>query len=207
MVPRTSRATAIDRAARSAIAVGEVVRGQVLPQDQHITRRDLASGAADLLATDAAGDPQVTAGAKVEVDDVAPAMGEHHDVLRRAGRDPVGDEPRQCLRVAELDGDAVVLRVGSEGCSRIAVAQSGGRTAFPFADLTAVLGELDCWATARERAERAAGIDRIQLAVIADEHELAVGGVDRPRERFLMLNGLARGMPLKTGEFYKVITE
>jgi predicted Zn-dependent protease len=35
----------------------------------------------------------------------------------------------------------------------------------------------------------------------------AMSGIDRPRERFLMLNGLARGAPVKPGEFYKVITE
>jgi predicted Zn-dependent protease len=35
----------------------------------------------------------------------------------------------------------------------------------------------------------------------------AMSGVDRPRERFLTLNGLARGAPLKAGELYKIITE
>jgi predicted Zn-dependent protease len=35
----------------------------------------------------------------------------------------------------------------------------------------------------------------------------AMSGVDRPRERFLMLNGLGRGASVKPGEFYKVITE
>ena len=43
-------ATAIDGANRAAIAVCEVVRGQVLTHDQHVTRRDPAGGAADLLA-------------------------------------------------------------------------------------------------------------------------------------------------------------
>jgi predicted Zn-dependent protease len=35
----------------------------------------------------------------------------------------------------------------------------------------------------------------------------AMSGVDRPRERFLTLNGLARGSPVKAGEIYKVVTE
>jgi predicted Zn-dependent protease len=35
----------------------------------------------------------------------------------------------------------------------------------------------------------------------------AMRGVDRPLERFLTLNGLARGAPVKAGDLYKVITE
>jgi predicted Zn-dependent protease len=35
----------------------------------------------------------------------------------------------------------------------------------------------------------------------------AMSGVERPLERFLTLNGLARGTPLKPRELYKVITE
>ena len=125
----------------------------------------------------------MTSGAKVEVDDVAPAMGEHHDILRRALPDPVGDESLQCHRVAVRDGDSVVSSVGGEGCAWISVAQTGGRTAFPLVDLAAVLGEVDRWAPACERAKGAAGIDRIELAVVADQHELALGGVDRVRQR------------------------
>ncbi len=35
----------------------------------------------------------------------------------------------------------------------------------------------------------------------------AMSGVDRPLERFLTLNGLVRGAPVKAGDLYKVITE
>jgi predicted Zn-dependent protease len=35
----------------------------------------------------------------------------------------------------------------------------------------------------------------------------AMSGVDRPLERFLALNGLARGTPVKAGDLYKVVTE
>jgi len=34
-----------------------------------------------------------------------------------------------------------------------------------------------------------------------------LSGVDRPLERFLTLNGVARSAPVKAGELYKVIAE
>ena len=89
-------AAAIDGADGAAIAVGEVVHGQVLAHHQHVARRDPAGSAAGLIDPKPAGDPQVTTGAQVEVDHVAAAMGEHHHILGRALRDPVGHEPLAC---------------------------------------------------------------------------------------------------------------
>jgi predicted Zn-dependent protease len=63
-------------------------------------------------------------------------------------------------------------------------------------------------------AAEARGLRPLRLRVVAAREgdtaeSLAgtMGGVERPRERFLMLNGLTRSAPLKAGELYKVVTE
>ena len=70
--------------------------------------------------------------------------------------------------------DAVV-RPGSaaSACSASAVAELVERRALPGVDLAVVLGQLDREAAVDEPAERAAGLELGQLAVVADEHQLA----------------------------------
>ena len=75
--------------------------------------------------------------------------------------------------------------VAGERLLGAAVAELVERGALPGVDLAVVLGQLDREAAVDEPAERAAGFELGQLAVIADEHQLAAdrrGRVDELRE-------------------------
>ena len=84
-----------------------------------------------------------------------------------------------------VDVDAVVRLVEGDRLLGAAVAEVVERGALPGVDLAVVLGQLDREAAVDEPAERAAGLELGQLAVIADEHQLAAdrrGRVDQLRE-------------------------
>ena len=75
--------------------------------------------------------------------------------------------------------------VAGERLLGVAVAELVERGALPRVDLAVVLGQLDREAAVDEAAEGAAGFELGQLAVIADEHQLAAdrrGRVDQLRE-------------------------
>ena len=89
-------------------------------------------------------------------------------------RPPIGDQALAQLGgvVADLDPAGVVVAL--HGLARGAVARELQRVALPLRLLPAVLLELDHRQPREQPAERAAGADRRQLAMVADEHELDV---------------------------------
>ena len=73
--------------------------------------------------------------------------------------------------------DAVVVEIGAQRVGDLAVAELDQRLAFPGFALAAVLFQPDRRQPLRQPAQQAAGVDRGQLAVVADQHDL------RPRLR------------------------
>jgi hypothetical protein len=127
----------------------------------------------------------VLTGARVEVVDIVAQLGEHHRPGEVPRSPPVGDEPcTRSLRGA-LDVDAFVGLVAGKRLFGVTFAELVERCAFPAADLAVVLGQLDREPAVHKSAERAAGFELGQLAVIANEHQFAAdrrGGVDQLRE-------------------------
>jgi len=127
----------------------------------------------------------VLAGTRVEVADVVAAVREHHRAGRVASRPPVRDQPGSRALRGVLDVDAVVRLIADDRPLCVALTQLVKRGALPAADLAVVLGQLDRQAAIDESAERAAGFELGQLAMVTDEHELAAtrrGGLDQLRE-------------------------
>ena len=121
-------------------------------------------------------------GAGVEVGDVVAAVGDHHRPRRVAGRPPVGDEPLRAIAPAcRRRGRGRAPGSAASACSARPSRSSSSALALPGVDLAAVLGQLDREAAVDEPAERAAGLELGQLAVIADEHELAADRCDVAR--------------------------
>ena len=167
------RALGVDGGDAAAVAVDDT-EPEVVAFDEHvIADREGAAGQSQLLVAESAGGAHVLAGARVEVADVVAALGEHHRPREIPGGPPVGDEPLARSLWGALDVDAVVRLVAGERLLGAAVAELVERGALPRVDLAVVLGQLDREAAVDESAERAAGFELGQLAVIADEHQLA----------------------------------
>ncbi len=153
--------------------------------DDEISDREPASQQAELRASERAGPPQQLASSPIEVGDVASPLGDHHRVALRAGSAPVGHElPARVVR-SPGNMDAIVRDVGLDRVLRIAVAELVEGAPLPGFALSPVLGQLDGEPTPHEPADGAAGLELLQLAVIADQHELPVGlcdGIKQPGE-------------------------
>ena len=91
---------------------------------------------------------------------------------------PVFDEPGSGLVGGGGGVDAAVLLVGGDRLSGSTVGDMVERAPFPRFRLALVVNQLDREPAADQGAERAAGLDLGQLAVIADEHQLAVRAFD-----------------------------
>ena len=161
---------------------------EVVALDEHvIADGERAAGQLELAAAERAGGAHVLAGARVEVGDVVAALGDHHRP-RRARRRPTSRRRAAravapgvsstwmrscaCVERERLLGAAVAERASS-------AARSHASTWRRFSVSSIARPRCD------EPAERAAGLELGQLAVIADEHELAAGRstcVEQPRE-------------------------
>ena len=91
---------------------------------------------------------------------------------------PVFDEPGPGLLGGGGGVDAAVLLVGGDGLGGAAVGDVVERAPFPRLRLALVVDQLDGEPAGDQGAERAAGFDLGQLAVIADQHQLAVRSFD-----------------------------
>ena len=92
--------------------------------------------------------------------------------------------------VADIDRgrrvhDPVVMLVAVERGVDVPCAQLRECAAFPSFGLAAVLGERDGFGSGGEAVEESAGVDRVQLSRVADEHNFrlgVVGGVEEEGE-------------------------
>ena len=115
---------------------------------------------------------EVSAGALVEVVDVVVTFGEHEDVVAgEGGGVPVGGHVVADVDRGVGDDDAVVGVVAVERVGDPAGAEVGEGVAFPGVLLAAVLGEGDGREPVGEPVEETAGVDRVELAGIADHDD------------------------------------
>ena len=106
------------------------------------------------------------------------ALRDHHRPVEIARRPPVRHQAL-AQRVGVLaDHDPARVVVALNRLGRRTLAHEPQRLPLPLGHLPAVLLELDHRQPIHERAERPAGPDRRELAVVADEHELDVEPTD-----------------------------
>ena len=180
---RPSAGTSADDDA--AVAVDDPERAVVAAQHDVVADRERGSGDSHLLGAERAGGAHQRVRAPVEVGDVDAALGDHQRPAGVALRPPVRDQALAQLRGVVADFDPAGLVVALHRLARGAVAREPQRVALPLQLLAAVLLELDHGQAREQSAERAAGADRLQLAVVADEHQLDVESphvVDEPGE-------------------------
>ena len=133
------------------------------------------------LDVDVAGLDEKRAGAGVELVDVAASQRKHDRPLALLPRlEPVGHHRGADVagRVSEVQATFVLVAVDDGDHAAPTAApdtQLVERRPFPRLDLSAVLGQLDHVVPTYERSEGAAGLDRGQLMVVADEHRLGAG--------------------------------
>ncbi len=95
-----------------------------------------------------------------------------------AGGEPVVDHALARSLLRRLDGETAVPLVEADGLGGATIAQQIERAPLPRVRLAEVVLELDREPALDEAAEDAAGLDLRQLAVVTDEHELAVNPLD-----------------------------
>jgi hypothetical protein len=162
-----------DRAALAVEVAGVVV---VADDDDMVADGEGAVGVpGDFVGAEVALRFAEFAGAEVEVGDVGAAVGEHDRVA--IGTGPVVDERLSCLFGGVGDGDPPVFAVGAGEAFDLARAELLKGFAVPRVLLTAAFAQLDGWGLNGEDVEGAAGGDLGELAVVADEDELALRGV------------------------------
>jgi hypothetical protein len=170
-----------DHDAPSAIADAEA--DVVLAHQDVVADGEAARAELELVGAEGARNPHPLAGPGVEVGRVDPAERDHHGRGRVSGGPPVGGEVLAGGVFVGLDHEAVVGAVGSNRLLPTAGAQMLDGLALPGVPLAAILGQLDGEPTAGECAERAAGFDRGELAVVAHQDELAVSRLDVVKHR------------------------
>ena len=166
----------------AAGTVGDPELGDGVAAAHHpIPHRQLAVLDLEAVVAEAApGGQQLLAG-HVEPIDLAPPIGQQGHVLARVvlgllpGRPPVLEQGQGGGRLAVGGHHPVVGPVGGHGLLDQAGADQLQGLAFPGLVLAAVLGQLAGAEAETEGAEAAAGVDRGQLPVIADQHHLGPG--------------------------------
>src|SRR4051794_13608348 len=139
-------------------------------------RREAAAGGIELVRSETALGLQELASAAIEVGDVVAAGGDHHRVA--LGTRPVVDQRSAGGGGAGRDGDPPVLAVGARPLLDLAATQRVERLAVPGLSLAADLVQLAGVEATPEGAEGAARFDLGQLAIVADQDELALDRCD-----------------------------
>ena len=164
----------IDGHDRAPIAVDDAERGVVATHHDAVANRERRAGDGHLLGTERARGTHQRMRPPVEVVDVDPALRDHHRPVEIARRPPVRHQAL-AQRVGVLaDDDPARVVVALNRLGRRTLAHEPQRLPLPLGRLPAVLLELDHRQPIHQRAERTAGSDRRELAVVADEHELDV---------------------------------
>jgi hypothetical protein len=138
----------------------------------------------DLLGTEGAGLAQPLAGARVQVGDVAAAVGDHERLLAALVRAPPVIDQSGAGRVGGRGGDeAAVLVVLAGESGDVAATEVRERLAVPLLVLATDLVQLGGADLIGQGAEGTAGLDLGKLAAVAHEHKLGLGVLSRFGER------------------------
>src|SRR5439155_12749057 len=169
-------ALAIDVADGAALAVEDADVAVVALADDAVADGERASGGIEVVAAQIAAVAEQLAGALVEIAHVVAPAGDHQPVA--VGARPVVDQRRPRLDRGAGDGDAAALAVGARPPLDVTGAQAVEGIAVPRLTLAADLAQLAGTEPVGQGPEGAPGLDLGQLAIVANEHELAVDALD-----------------------------
>jgi len=169
----------VNRHDGGAIAIVDIACEVTALDDDAVADRERAAGQHQLLGAKPPRLSHNSTGAGVQLRDVGAPVGDHDRRLGIVRRPPVADKTVVRRVGVALDHDPVVSVVQRERLVGPPFPEVLERHALPDVDLAAILGQLDREAALDEPAERAAGLDLLQLVVVADKNELPASSLDR----------------------------
>ncbi len=129
----------------------------------------------------------------IERDDIRVGMGEHEQFIASYGlalrgglgadfasrRHPIGHDLTRGIDAIHGLANGAVRAIGFERRTHLATGQLAGRLLRPHVLLPPDAAQFEITDPFGNGAERRAGLDRLQLHGISDQHELGAGGFDR----------------------------